>query len=194
MRHPGGSEMASFRSLTNRALKHIMPKGISRRGMRRIYESETLVIRQRQGKHGGWMYADYKDVTSGRWIRNVRIRTGDYRAFMEYRMEHPRPKGLADSSSENFRTVMLKRDNPVVKALTATNRAVGILKARQANGLKDEVLGDEWYTELEDAVSKGDSKRIRDMVDEWFRAHSDEEIEDFFDYEADDLLAFEAYL
>ena len=184
--------MASYRSLANRALKRIMPKEVSRKGMVRVYSSDTLVIRQRRGRHGGWMYVDYKDVASGRWIRNVRIRTGDYRRFMEYRASHPVPKGLSDVSGANFRTVM--KDNPAVKAVSQMNKGIGILKAKRANGTKDDVLGEDWYDELWNAIEKGDTRRVDEMVEEWYKVHSDEEIEDFFEYDDDDLAIFEGYL
>lgn len=184
--------MASFRTLANRALKRIMPKDISRRGMRIVYSSDTLMVRQRRGKHGGWMYADYKDVTTGRWIRNVRIRTGDYRSFLEYMEAHPVPKGLADRSGANFRTVL--SENVTVKAVSYINKGIGILKAKAANGTKDDVLGEEWYDVLADAISRGDYRAIEAMVKEWFRVHTDEEIDDFFDYDDEDLEIFEGYL
>lgn len=184
--------MTSYRTLVNRALKKVMPKEISRKGMRQVYSSDTLVIRQRRGRHGGWMYADYKDVATGRWVRNVRIRTGDYRRFVEYMESHPVPKGLADRSGANFRTVM--KDNVTVRAVSYINKGIGILKAKMANGMRDDILGEEWYDVLADAISRGDRRTVEDMVEEWYKAHSDEEIEDFFEYDDDDLAIFEGYL
>ena len=189
-----GTGFTNSKTLFSRSFNKVKPKPVSKKGMRKVYSSDTLVIRQRRGKHGGWMYVDYKDVTSGRWIRDVRIRTGDYRRLMEYMDTHPVPKGLADSSGANFRTVMLESGNPTVTAVSDINKAIGLLKTYRANGGYGGQMDHAWWIELQEYVEQGNVSRIREMVAAWFLTNSDEEIEDFFDYEDEELEIFEGYL
>lgn len=172
-------------------LSKLKSSDISKRVLRKVEDLGTVRFYERKRKHkGGWMYVDYKDPTSGKWVRNVAIRKSDYEFFKSYRSAY-RSQMAKDvfqkSAAANFRTVMNIRGNKKTLSVTWLNKAAGLLKAMRRHET-DPDFSPELRAELIKALAKGDWMRCKELYELWEQTKSNEEINDYFDYDETDFF------
>lgn len=190
------------RIITKTAVENAFKSGVSKIPVSKITKDELTkvedlgsvrVYKRKNGRTGGWLYVDYQDPSTGKWIRNQPIRLSEYKKFIEYHEDAKRkmPRSVWEQSAgSHFRTAMNEAGNKRMLTRTWLNKAKGLLKAMRRHEA-DPDFDPGIAMRLMDALRRGDYLSCKAIIEEWEAFKSAREINDYYAYEVEDAELFD---